>query len=474
LKEEKRKRNLMVLIISHLKSNGYSHLGDLIQKETNLYNLTAADNIELIQILQEFETFYSIKFGKSPIFVRTALENNAGKNKKSIGQLAQPRLMYFAPFDQKLAACLPKIEKVHEESGERKLVNNIQKRDSNLQDILDVNGKKIGFSKCNLEQDNNEDDGGDMILETDDKLRTYPEYLNQEKALAASISAEIFLKDPNVRWDDVAGLEECKRRIREAVVFPIKYPKLFNFTAPWKGILLFGQPGVGKTLLAKAIATECKTTFFNISASSIVSKWRGDSEKLVRVLFDLARYHAPSTIFIDEIESIMSVRSLEEHEGSRRMKTEILIQLDGMDKYKEHVFLLAATNLPWDLDPAMLRRLEKKIFIDLPNIEARKTLFKINLPRDIVDGYGNKIVDSGLDYDIAALRTEGYSGSDIALICKEASMSALRELFENIENGGNTKRRLISTHDILKAIEGTKPTKNDPRYAEWGRTHGML
>jgi katanin p60 ATPase-containing subunit A1 len=313
-----------------------------------------------------------------------------------------------------------------------------------------------------------------MILETDDKLRTYPEYLNQEKALAASISAEIFLKDPNVRWDDVAGLEECKRRIREAVVFPIKYPKLFNFTAPWKGILLFGQPGVGKTLLAKAIATECKTTFFNISASSIVSKWRGDSEKLVRVLFDLARYHAPSTIFIDEIESIMSVRSLEEHEGSRRMKTEILIQLDGMDKYKEHVFLLAATNLPWDLDPAMLRRLEKKIFIDLPNIEARKTLFKINLPRDIVDGYGNKIVDSGLDYDIAALRTEGYSGSDIALICKEASMSALRELFENIENGGNTKRRLISTHDILKAIEGTKPTKNDPRYAEWGRTHGML
>ncbi|KAJ3045252.1 Katanin p60 ATPase-containing subunit A-like 2 [Rhizophlyctis rosea] len=248
-------------------------------------------------------------------------------------------------------------------------------------------------------------------------LKPMPEYGNAEfRELASIITRDIFVQNPMVRWTDIAGLDKTKRLVKEAVVYPTKFPQLFTgILTPWKGLLLYGPPGTGKTMLAKAVATECKTTFFNISASSIVSKWRGDSEKLVRVLFELARYHAPSTIFLDELEAIMSQRTSDgaEHEGSRRMKTELLIQMDGLAKTSDHVFLLAASNLPWDLDIAMLRRLEKRILVDLPDIQARQAMFEQNLPRGLKDGAGSLVIGN-LDYDGLARQTEGSGHATIA------------------------------------------------------------
>uniref|UniRef100_A0A3Q3D7C1 Katanin catalytic subunit A1 like 2 n=1 Tax=Hippocampus comes TaxID=109280 RepID=A0A3Q3D7C1_HIPCM len=219
------------------------------------------------------------------------------------------------------------------------------------------------------------------------------------KEFATIIHKDIYLHNPNVRWEDIIGLEDAKRLVKEAIVYPIKYPQLFKgLLSPWKGLLLYGPP-TGKTLLAKAVATECKTTFFNISASSLVSKWRGDSEKLV--LFELARYHAPSTIFLDEVESMMGQRgsNIGEHEGSRRLKAELLVQMDGLARSEDLVFVLAASNLP-ELDHGMLRRLEKRILVGLPPEPARQDMIAHWLPP--VSSTGELQLKAELNYQLLA------------------------------------------------------------------------
>ncbi|XP_044976622.1 katanin p60 ATPase-containing subunit A-like 2 [Hordeum vulgare subsp. vulgare] len=298
----------------------------------------------------------------------------------------------------------------------------------------------------------------------------------ETRNLAETLLRDIIRGSPDVKWESIKGLETAKRLLKEAVVMPIKYPKYFTgLLSPWKGILLFGPPGTGKTMLAKAVATECKTTFFNISASSIVSKWRGDSEKLVKVLFELARHHAPSTIFLDEIDAIISQRgeARSEHEASRRLKTELLIQMDGLTKTDELVFVLAATNLPWELDAAMLRRLEKRILVPLPEAEARHAMFEEFLPltRDTME----------IPYDALVENTEGYSGSDIRLVCKEAAMQPLRRLMavlegrqEEIPEDELPEVGPIATEDIELALRNTRPSAHlhAHRYEKFNQDYG--
>ncbi|KAK4252839.1 hypothetical protein QN277_010984 [Acacia crassicarpa] len=253
------------------------------------------------------------------------------------------------------------------------------------------------------------------------------QYEGPDPDLAAMLERDVLESTPGVRWDDVAGLTEAKRLLEEAVVLPLWMPEYFQgIRRPWKGVLMFGPPGTGKTLLAKAVATECGTTFFNVSSATLASKWRGESERMVRCLFDLARAYAPSTIFIDEIDSLCNARGASgEHESSRRVKSELLVQVDGVsnsstneDGSRKIVMVLAATNFPWDIDEALRRRLEKRIYIPLPNFESRKELIRINL----------KTVEVAIDVNIdeVARRTEGYSGDDLTNVCRDASLNGMR------------------------------------------------
>ncbi|XP_019052966.1 PREDICTED: katanin p60 ATPase-containing subunit A1 [Nelumbo nucifera] len=253
------------------------------------------------------------------------------------------------------------------------------------------------------------------------------QYEGPDPDLAAMLERDVLDSTPGVRWDDVAGLSEAKRLLEEAVVLPLWMPEYFQgIRRPWKGILMFGPPGTGKTLLAKAVATECGTTFFNVSSATLASKWRGESERMVRCLFDLARAYAPSTIFIDEIDSLCNARGASgEHESSRRVKSELLVQVDGVnnsstseDGSRKIVMVLAATNFPWDIDEALRRRLEKRIYIPLPNFESRKELIRINL-RGVE-------VAPDVNIDEVARRTEGYSGDDLTNVCRDASLNGMR------------------------------------------------
>lgn len=329
-------------------------------------------------------------------------------------------------------------------------------------------------------------DGGDFYENR--ILRPLPEefYFGEMRELAEMIRRDILVSNPEVRWDDIAGLADAKQLLKEAVVIPLKYPELFQtipVLTPWNGVLLFGPPGTGKTMLAKAVATECRTTFFNISASSIVSKWRGDSEKLVRILFELAEHYAPSTIFLDELDSIMSQRqsgaSGGEHEGSRRMKTELLIQMDGLSKRKGQVFVLAASNLPWDLDQAMLRRLEKRILVGLPDTESRKYIMRKLLSHDEY----SSLTDT--DFECLAQATENYSGADLSLVCKESAMKKLRQVMTQIaimERDSDVdinpsqllQQNKITLHDVQNALSSTRPSGGmyRVRYEEWQTKYG--
>lgn len=242
------------------------------------------------------------------------------------------------------------------------------------------------------------------------------------KKLRGALAGAILSEKPNVRWEDVAGLEQAKEALKEAVILPIKFPHLFTGKRqPWKGILLYGPPGTGKSYLAKAVATEAASTFFSVSSSDLVSKWMGESERLVKQLFNMARENKPSIIFIDEIDALCGPRGEGESEASRRIKTELLVQMDGVGKDSKDVLILGATNIPWQLDAAIRRRFQRRIHISLPDVPARMKMFELSVgstPCELKTA----------DYKTLAQMSEGYSGSDISIAVQDALMQPVRKI----------------------------------------------
>ncbi|XP_056150762.1 katanin p60 ATPase-containing subunit A1 [Lampris incognitus] len=297
-----------------------------------------------------------------------------------------------------------------------------------------------------------------------------------DKDLVEALERDIISQNPSVKWDDIADLEDAKKLLKEAVVLPMWMPAFFKgIRRPWKGVLMVGPPGTGKTLLAKAVATECRTTFFNVSSSTLTSKYRGESEKLVRLLFEMARFYAPTTIFIDEIDSMCSRRGTsEEHEASRRVKAELLVQMDGVGGTSENddpskmVMVLAATNFPWDIDEALRRRLEKRIYIPLPSAKGRVELLRINLKE--------LELASDVDMDKIAEQMEGYSGADITNVCRDASLMAMRRRIEGltpeeIRNISRDEMHMPTTMEdfesALKKVSKSVSAADLEKYEKW-------
>ena len=243
------------------------------------------------------------------------------------------------------------------------------------------------------------------------------------EGLASAISTE----SPNVKWDDVAGLYGAKESLKEAVILPIRFPQLFQGKRkPWRGILLYGPPGTGKSYLAKACATEAQSTFFSVTSSDLVSKWLGESEKLVATLFAMARERKPSIVFLDEVDSLCSARGDGESESARRIKTQFLTEMDGVGSDMDGILVLGATNLPWGLDKAMLRRFERRVYIPLPaEQDVRAEMVRIN-----VGETANEMGEA--DWQEVGAGTKGYSGADMNILVRDAMMQPIRELQEAI------------------------------------------
>jgi len=282
-----------------------------------------------------------------------------------------------------------------------------------------------------------------------EKLRVkQKDFIEALKVVRPSAMREVMVETPDVSWDDVGGLESVKGKLKEAVEWPLKKPEVFKRMGirPPRGILLYGPPGTGKTLLAKAVAKESEANFILVNGPSLLSKWVGESEKAVREIFRKARQTAPTILFFDEIDALAPKRNSDsDSKVSERVVNQMLTEMDGLEMLND-VVIIAATNRPDIIDPALLRqgRFDRVILTSVPDAESRKKILEIYLKR----------MPLAKNVDVAALAKdmEGYVGADIEGVCREAAMIALRE---------DAKAKEVNMGHFRKALEVVRPSVDE-------------
>ncbi|XP_061396946.1 katanin p60 ATPase-containing subunit A-like 2 [Musca vetustissima] len=480
---QNRRRNILFLVQRYLQDTGlYGTAAALATEASRLLSedFELCDNIDLDGIYLEYASYYQLKFGKYPKIVKrarpgvkvevsskarkkngrgnVATDNKEGRQEQQETLTGKGVVNPPPSFDvNDLQIVVKKMETAAQMSK-----GDMSPADS---DTLERNGGAGGGdSALNRLQEiqhhpQNSNPGGDLLL-------SCQEWQN----LAELVKSTILTETTKLKWSDICGNSQAMETIKEAVVTPLKYPQLFsNGLKPWRSVLLHGPPGSGKTLLAKVLYSETQgqVTFFNITSSVVISKWRGESEKLLKILFYLAQRHAPSIIFFDEIEGLTSKRDRStDHESSKRFKNELLQLMDGMENSTQQgsgVFILASTNLPWEIDEAFLRRFEKKLLVQLPNEMERRNLIAKLIPPNV------RLVADQMTTLVKL--SHNFTGDEIRLACKEIAMQTVRRLTKATLKGDEPSLEDVPVENAFKLIKPLSLLLMD-KHSKWQKEHG--
>ncbi|KAJ3451634.1 putative aaa atpase [Anaeramoeba flamelloides] len=340
------------------------------------------------------------------------IENNQNKKNNEIINFKEK---YFNNIKDKLPNELRQNKSQNERLQRKRQFEN-KGRNSNGNSFRNINDEDLAFAMSIYA-----DQLGENIEENSiDAVITDNQY--EKEFLSEILTSDMI----NVKFDDIGSMKETKKILHDLVILPLRRPELFrtvNLLNSSNGILLFGPPGNGKTMLAKAVATESKANFLNVQISKISSKWFGDGEKYTKAIFTLAQKIAPCIIFIDEVDSMLTTRGkINEHEASRKIKNTFMEQCDGLKRRNENITIIAATNRPYDLDPAVLRRFPRRLYIGLPNLEAREKILKVILK--------DEAIEENFNFHKLAVETEGFSGHDLQTLCVTAAHRPVREYLQ--------------------------------------------